>query len=98
MPCVTLAARMGDVTFKEKFRQAERPGVYCRVLQGDQIQTGEPVSLARYGRETITILEMFRDHYSPDLNEATLRRYLAAPISIRARISKEKQLQKFLGE
>jgi MOSC domain-containing protein YiiM len=96
MPCVTLAARMGDTAFKEQFRQAERPGLYCRVLQGGQVQVGDPVSLERYTGETVTILEMFRDYYNHDQSEATLRHYLAAPISIRARIEKEKQLQKLL--
>lgn len=98
MPCVTLAARMGDATFKEQFRQAERPGLYCRVLQEGQVQAGEPVRLDRYPCETVTILEMFRDYYEATLDEAKLRRYLAAPISIRARVDKEKQLQKLLGK
>ena len=93
MPCVTFAARMGDAAFKEQFRQAERPGLYCRVLQG-QVQAGESVRLERYTGETVTILEMFRDYYDATLEEATLRRYLAAPISMRARADKEKQLQK----
>jgi hypothetical protein len=39
---------------------------------------------------------MFRDYYNHDQSEAALRHYLAAPISIRARIEKEKQLQKLL--
>jgi MOSC domain-containing protein YiiM len=96
MPCVTLAARMGAAAFKEQFRQAERPGLYCRVLQGGQVQVGDSVSLERYAGETVTILEMFRDHYDHNQSEATLRHYLAAPIAIRARIDKEKQLQKLL--
>ena len=45
----------------------------------------------------VTILEMFRDYYFPELGEPTLRRYLAAPISIRARAEKEKQLQKLIA-
>jgi len=98
MPCVTLAARMGKATFKEQFRQAERPGLYCRVLQGGQVQAGDPVHLDGYGGETVSILQMFRDYYIPDLYEATLRRYLAAPISMRTRTEKEKQLQKLLGK
>jgi MOSC domain-containing protein YiiM len=98
MPCVTLAARMGAAAFKQQFRQAERPGLYCRVLQGGQVQVGDPVSLERYTGETVTILEMFRDYYDHDQSEAALRHYLAAPISIRARIEKEKQLQKLLEE
>jgi MOSC domain-containing protein YiiM len=29
IPCVTLAVRMEDPAFVKRFRQAERPGVYC---------------------------------------------------------------------
>jgi MOSC domain-containing protein YiiM len=96
MPCNTFAARMDDSAFIEKFRQAERPGLYCRVLQAGQVQADEPVKLESYAGETVTILEMFRDYYAAALGEATLRRYLAAPISIRARADKEKQLEKLL--
>jgi MOSC domain-containing protein YiiM len=98
MPCVTLAARMGEATFIEQFHQAERPGLYCRVLQGGMVQAGDPVQLIGFSGETVTILEMFRDYYIPELDEATLRRYLAAPISVRARLEKEKELQKLLGK
>ena len=89
MPCVTLAARMGDTKFMDKFRQAERPGLYCRVLQDGQVQAGGPVRLERYTGETVTILEMFRDYYQASLDEARLRRYLAAPISTRARAERK---------
>ncbi len=97
MPCVTFAARMGDSKFQERFLQAERPGLYCRVLQGGQVQMGEPVHLEPYAGETVTILKMFRDYHIHNLDEATLRHYLAAPISIRARSEKEKQLQKLIA-
>lgn len=97
MPCVTLAARMGDNAFIEQFRQAERPGLYCRVLQEGQVQSGEPVHLERFTGETVTILEMFRDYYKATLDEARLRLYLAAPLSLRARVDKEKRLQKLIG-
>jgi hypothetical protein len=36
---------------------------------------------------------MFRDFFRPHLDEATIRRYLAAPIAIRDRIDKEAMLQ-----
>jgi MOSC domain-containing protein YiiM len=98
MPCMTLAARMGDNAFIEQFRQAERAGLYCRVLQEGQVQSGDPVHLERYMGKTVTILEMFRDYYKPTLDEAKLRLYLAAPISLRARVDKEKQLQKLIGK
>lgn len=96
LPCVTLAARMGDPDFIKRYRDAERPGLYCRVIQAGMVQAGETVSLERYPGEKVTILKMFRDYYVPDRSEATLRRYLASPLAIRARRDKEAQLQKLL--
>lgn len=96
VPCVTLAARMEDETFVKRFRQAERPGVYCRVVQLGRVQVGDEVTLYPYEGETISVLEMFRDFFKPKLGEATLRRYLAAPISARDRVDKEAALQKLL--
>jgi MOSC domain-containing protein YiiM len=94
IPCATLAARMEDPAFVKRFRHAERPGLYCRVLQEGQIQSGDEVRIEPYDGETITALEMFRDWYEPDESEAALRHYLAAPIAIRSRKHKEKQLKK----
>ncbi len=93
VPCVTLAARMEDPTFVRRFRQAERPGVYCRVVQTGQVQVGDEVTLHPYEGETISAAEMFRDFYKPKLDEATLRRHLAAPISERDRAEQEAELQ-----
>ena len=96
VPCVTLAARMGDPAFVKRFRQAERPGVYCRVIREGQVQVGDEVTLHAYAGETISAVEMFRNFYKPKLDEATLRRYLAAPISGRDRSEKEAKLEQLL--
>ncbi|HHY54388.1 MAG TPA: MOSC domain-containing protein [Chloroflexi bacterium] len=85
IPCSTLAARMGDPGFVKRFRAAERPGAYCRVLQAGIVQVGDPVTLERYAGETITLVEMFRDFYDPHPSAETIRRHLAAPIAARAR-------------
>ena len=45
IPCVTLAARMGDPGFVKRFRAAERPGFYCRVLQEGFVRAGDAVTL-----------------------------------------------------
>jgi len=63
VPCVTLSVRMGDPSFAKRFREAERPGVYCRVVQGGLISCGDAVSLERYAGETVSALQMFRDFY-----------------------------------
>lgn len=92
VPCVTLARRMDDPAFLKRFRAAERPGVYCRVLQEGYVQVGDHVRHEPYAGEPIQVIEMFRDFFVPDLSEAALRRYLAAPIAIRDRIDKAQRL------
>lgn len=97
IPCVTLAARMGDPAFVKRFRQAERPGLYCRVIEEGVVRAGEPVTVESYRGETIPAIEMFRDFFDPDPSEATIRRHLAAPIAHRARAMREAQLERLLA-
>jgi MOSC domain-containing protein YiiM len=94
---VTLATRMGDPAFVKRFRNAERPGLYCRVIQAGAVQVGQPVALEQYAGATIAAIEMFQAFYAGDLDEATLRRHLAAPIAIRDRIDKQGRLEKLLA-
>lgn len=93
LPCSTLAARMGDRDFVKRFRDAGRPGVYCRVIQEGWVQAGMPVLYEAYTGETITLLEMFQSAYET-LSAETLQRQLKAPMAIRARMDKEEQLKK----
>ncbi len=93
IPCVTLAARMGDPTLVKRFRHAERPGLYCRVIESGIIHAGENVTLEPYPGETITAVEMFRLFYENNPTEAAIRRILAAPVAIRARLDNEKRLE-----
>lgn len=93
IPCGTFATRMGDPQWVKKYRQAERPGLYCRVIREGFVIAGDTVSIERYADETISIIEMFRDYYDNDKSEATLHRHLRAPIAIRARRALEKELR-----
>ena len=93
IPCGTFAARMADPQWVKRFRLAERPGLYCRVLKEGFVRAGETVSVEPYAGETLSILEMFRDYYDKSKSEETLRRHLNAPIAIRARRDIEKVLQ-----
>lgn len=97
IPCGTLAARMGDPAFIKRFRAAERPGLYCRVLQTGSMQAGDAVRVEPYAGERLLIVDVFRDYYHPDLTEVALQRYLAAPIAVRLRAHKEKQLRQSLN-
>jgi MOSC domain-containing protein YiiM len=96
IPCGTFAARMEDPQWVKRFRYAEKPGLYCRVLREGSIRQGDVVSIEKYTGETISILQMFRDYYERNKSEETLRRQLNAPIAIRARRALEADLRKLL--
>jgi MOSC domain-containing protein YiiM len=98
IPCSTLAARMGDPAFVKRFRHAERPGLYCRVIQPGEVHAGQPVELEPHAGPTVAAIELFRAYYLKDLDLATLRRHLAAPIAIRDRVDKQERLEKLLKE
>ncbi|MBT3321753.1 MAG: MOSC domain-containing protein [Anaerolineae bacterium] len=93
-PCKTFSIRMEDTQFVKKFRAAERPGLYCRVLKEGKVQAGDPVSIEKYEGVTVSIIDCYRDHYAPDLRAKSIQRFLDAPIALRLRKNKEKELQK----
>jgi len=94
IPCGTFAARMGDPQWVKRFRRAERPGLYCRVIEEGLVQAENHVSVEPYMGSTISILEMYREYYNRNKSEETVRRHLQAPIAIRARKDLEQELEK----
>jgi len=98
IPCGTFAARMEDPQWVKRFRHAERPGLYCRVIQEGFVTMGDDVMMERYTGKTISILQMFREYYNRNKSEEALRRQLNAPIAIRARAALEEELQILLAQ
>ncbi|MDQ4106581.1 MAG: MOSC domain-containing protein [Actinomycetota bacterium] len=96
IPCATLAVRMKDPKFVKRFRSAERLGFYCRVIREGEVRAGDPMTLERYTGETISAIEMFRDFFEPGADEEKIRRHLAAPVAVRDRVEKERQLGEIL--
>ena len=94
IPCDTFAARMGDPEFKDAFRRAGRPGLYCRVIRPGPVQAGAAVTCQPYAGERVTMLELFRTYYEPQLSQAVIQRQLAAPVAIRVRKDREEKLKK----
>ncbi len=92
IPCATLAARMDDRGFGRLFRQAERPGVYFRVLNTGELRAGDTVTLVETGDATITVLDLFRFAYANSHDAGRLQRMLDAPIAERVRSRVESAL------
>ena len=97
IPCGTFARRMGDPQWVKKFRAAERPGLYVRVTKEGVIKAGDPVTVEKYTGKTISIVQMYRDHYDKKYSEELLRHYLNSPIAIRDREYMEAELQKLMA-
>lgn len=98
IPCATLAARMGDPKFVKLYRQAERPGLYCRVIQIGIIQVGAAVRIIPILDESVPLLELFRGYYEKNKSEAVLQRQLRAPIAIRVRVDLEQELRQLIAK
>jgi len=93
IPCGTFATRMEDPHWVKKFRAAERPGLYVRVIKQGTINAGDPVTIEKYKEETVSIVQMYRDHYTKEYTEETLQRYLNSPIDVRSRKDLEEKLK-----
>ena len=98
IPCNTFATRMEDPQWVKRFRDAEKPGLYCRVLREGFARAGDIVTVERFSGDTISCLQMYRDFYNRNKSQETLLRHLNAPIAIRARKALEEQLQRLSME
>ena len=94
IPCHVLAARMNDLGFVKKFRVAQRPGAYCRVIQTGAVQAGDAVTLEPHPGETVSLLEDFNLYYDANPSRASLERALNARIAIRTRAELTQKLAK----
>jgi len=92
IPCAVFAQRMGDRNWVKRFRAAERPGSYARVLEPGDVAQGDPVELVPL-ESGPTLLAHFRLHYDKKAPAEAIEWALAAPVSIRERSSLEKRLR-----
>lgn len=93
IPCNTFATKMEDSQWVKKFSAAERPGFYVRVLKEGVLKAGLDICVEKYSGETISLLQVYRDHYQKDgRDEEVLRKHLASPLAIRMRTKYEDEL------
>ncbi len=78
-PCATLAARMNDPSIVKSYRQAMRPGIYCRVLKAGMAAAGDAVEHIGHDGSNVPIPEML-EKFGKRLTAADAARFLAAPI------------------
>lgn len=83
IPCHKLGLVMGDIAFPQRFRDAQRPGAYCRVLSAGVIRPGDSVIFVRNPDGRMTVGEMFRLYYQKPSRAEDLRLALTTPLASR---------------
>lgn len=85
IPCRTFAARMEDKYFVKKFHDANRPGLYCRVLAEGPVSAGDTMMHIPFEGEKVLATELCFSWKSPNIDAETRRRFLSTPVHWKVR-------------
>lgn len=91
IPCSVFQHHFDEPQWVTRFRDERRPGIYCRVIDGGVVRTGDDVVLDRR-QSSVTILDTQDLYYDPKASSERLQAALAAPISVRMREMIESRL------
>ena len=83
---------MDDPKFVKKFREAQKPGFYTRVLQTGMVQSGEEVVYKPNPNDAPSLLEAFHLYFAKSADTAVLERALQAPLAKGLRLTLESKL------
>lgn len=86
IPCSTLATRMGDPRFLQRFAQANRGGAYARILQGGALHAGMTGRVVTGNVTWPPIHDLFALWHRTPRSATVLLEALRAPVSERLRI------------
>ncbi len=92
IPCAKFAAQMQDRQFGLKFRRAERPGTYFRVLNEGQVTAGDAATFVDNPDCDVSMLDLFLFVFNNSPDVVDMQRMLEAPISVRMREKIQKKL------
>lgn len=85
IPCNTLATRMEDPRFVQRYARAVRPGAYARVLQSGAMEAGQTGVVTRGDPGWPSIDALFRLWHTTPRDKAAMIDALRAPLAGRAR-------------
>lgn len=95
IPCNIFADRLGIATFVAMFREAKRPGMYCRVLKPGTITAGDPVQVTPAPASNLGLVEAFELYYNRSATQDEVLRAAASPVSERFKDDYDRRLERF---
>lgn len=93
-PCSVFTTILGEPDWARRFRDARRPGYYCRVLVEGNIQPGVEVTWTAAPEANVTVVEMVDAKLDPGTPRVSIERILESPIAERARELFENRLER----
>ncbi len=84
IPCAVFQHKVNESDWQRRFREARRPGVYCRVIDEGSVTPGMPLAHHR-AVDTISVLETQDLYYDTGADTERIRTALASPIGHRVR-------------
>lgn len=91
IPCGVFQEHLAETDWTRRFRDARRPGIYCRVVTPGTVRTGDAIEHVP-ASGTISLLETQDLYYDIRASAERLRHALASPIAERARTIYEERL------
>ncbi len=94
IPCGVFAERIAEPAWVERFKRARRPGVYCRVIEGGELEAGTNIDPVPVEGDSILVLETFDLSYDRSASAERLTAALATPVAERNRDGYVERLSK----
>lgn len=85
IPCTTFSARMDNKNFTKIFMKANRPGVYCRVLNEGMAQSGISGTIKLFEGPIVPLQELFKSYPYKTISSEQQARFLSVPIHWKTR-------------
>ncbi len=60
MPCYNLGVRFGTMDIIRRFLASGRPGIYFRVLEEGEVQTGDRIEITKKDKNNVTVKDIVR--------------------------------------
>lgn len=76
-PCFKLGLRFGDASMVTHFKRARRHGIYFRVIEPGQLQTGDVIELIAPSPHSVTVQEVVDAYYEPQTHADSIKAMLA---------------------
>lgn len=92
--CAVVVRHVGDPDFLKRFRAAQRPGVYLRVLTYGTVVPGMSVEYEPASSDNPTLLDLVDGYFDPSRDRAFLDSVLSVPIAQRDRAMYQARLER----